>query len=129
MSLRNSNSLLWVLLFGAIWGIIESTAGWVMHLFHIHYMTPILILTGVLCMTVAVWKTNIPIAAFNVALVTALFKMTNLFFITIQPLSWVLAPALHILLEGLVTTLILYGMQATNLMGDVKRLFIFNKRK
>ncbi|MEG2180373.1 MAG: hypothetical protein RRZ66_07420 [Bacteroidales bacterium] len=128
MSLQNSKNLLWILLFGTIWGIIESTVGWVIHLFHIHYLTPVLILTGVLCMTVTVWKTNITIAAFYVALVTALFKMSNLFFITIQPLSWVLAPVLHILFEGLVTALIIYSLQATQLEG-VKRLFIFNKRK
>ena len=129
MIIRKTNTTFWILLAGSVWGIVEGTAGWIIHLFHIHHLTPLLILTGVICMMIAVIKTKRPEAAFKVAGVTAVLKLTNLFLLTHQPLSWVLAPVIHILSEGLIVALILYCAKAIVQSPGLRYFSIYNKRK
>lgn len=124
------NKLLWIILFGTIWGIIESTGGWLIHLLHIHYyFTPSLILIGIVCMILGVNKTNLPMGAFSVAIIASLFKLSNLLFISPYPSSWVLIPSFYILMEGLVVTLILHLVQTLISKYQVKSIIIFKKVK
>lgn len=129
MNKRKSEKQFWILKFGVIWGIIEGTVGWVFHLLHIHYMTPVLILIGIVCMIMAIMKTQDNTAPFRVAAIASLFKLSNLLLLTYQPASWVLAPVTHILFEGILVSAIAYGVKYLNINSNLRRLLILIKRK
>lgn len=129
MNNRKSEKQFWILTFGIIWGIMEGTIGWVFHLLHIHYMTSLLILTGVICMIMSILKAQDSTAAFKVAVIASLFKLTNLFLLTYQPISWVLSPVTHILLQGVLVSAIAYGMKYLKVHTILRRLLIGIKQK
>lgn len=95
-----SKGLYSIIVLGSIWGIIEATLGWVLHLFHIPGVCIILYSIAAVIMTLAVLNTEKASSAFMVALVAAIIKSTNLIIGTVPPF-WVINPTVSIVLEGL----------------------------
>lgn len=104
----------WILLCGVLWGIIEATFGWVIHLAHLNAMTPLLILAGVFCMALAYRKTGSTNSVMAVSGIAAALKTLNLFLLTWQSPLWVLKPAMHILCEGLAVFVLLCSFHYYN---------------
>ena len=98
--------LLTVLFWGSIWGIIEATLGWVLHATHLHHGTSnILFAFGIFCMLSATARTGKgPVAVMLTAVVAAIIKMCD-FFLPGGTVG-VLHPALYILLEGAMISVI-----------------------
>lgn len=89
-----------IILLGSIWGIIEATLGWSLHILHLPGSNLILYSVATLIMMLAVQNTKKASSAFIVALVAAIIKSTNLIIGTVPPF-WVINPAVSIVLEGL----------------------------
>ncbi len=106
--LNRNKGIFWVLLFGVVWGLVEGSLGWFVHLFHLRVFTPLLVITGIGCMSLAVVKTNTSLSALKVGLIAALLKSMNVLLLTYEPLSWVFSPVVHILLESVAVTFIFY---------------------
>lgn len=98
--------LLTVLFWGSIWGIIEATLGWVLHATHLHHGTSnILFAFGIFCMLSATARTGKgSVAVMLTAVVAAIIKMCD-FFLPGGAVG-VLHPALYILLEGAMITVV-----------------------
>ena len=98
--------LLTVLFWGSIWGIIEATLGWVLHATHLHHVTSnILFAFGIFCMLSATARTGKgSVAVMLTSVVAAIIKMCD-FFIP-GAAEGVLHPALYILLEGAMITVV-----------------------
>ena len=98
--------LLTVLFWGSIWGIIEATLGWVLHATHLHHGTSnILFAFGIFCMLSATARTGKgSVVVMLTAVVAAIIKMCD-FFIP-GAAEGVLHPALYILLEGAMITVV-----------------------
>lgn len=98
--------LLTVLFWGSIWGIIEATLGWVLHATHLHHGTSnILFAFGIFCMLSATARTGKgPVAVMLTAVVAAIIKMCDIFLP--GGTVGVLHPALYILLEGAMITVV-----------------------
>ena len=98
--------LLTVLFWGSIWGIIEATLGWVLHATHLHHGTSnILFAFGIFCMLSATARTGKgSVVVMLTAVVAAIIKMCD-FFIP-GAAEGVLHPALYILLEGAMISVI-----------------------
>lgn len=98
--------LLTVLFWGSIWGIIEATLGWVLHATHLHHGTSnILFAFGIFCMLSATARTGKgSVAVMLTAVVAAMIKMCD-FFLPGGAVG-VLHPALYILLEGAMITVV-----------------------
>ena len=98
--------LLTVLFWGSIWGIIEATLGWVLHVAHLHHGTSnILFAFGMFCMLSATAHTGKgSVAVMLTAVVAAIIKMCD-FFLPGGAVG-VLHPALYILLEGAMITVV-----------------------
>lgn len=129
MTKNRLNSYFWILLYGTIWGILECSFGWIAHLLHLHYLTPILISFGIFIMSMGIIKTGKVQTAFKIACIAAILKTSNILFITYQPLSWVLSPAFYILMEGLVATLVVYCLKELTSSHFMQYLFLKNKRR
>ncbi|MGL5562866.1 MAG: hypothetical protein ACRDCN_09620 [Tannerellaceae bacterium] len=89
-----------IILLGSIWGMIEATLGWTLHILHFPGSNLILYTIAVTIMMLAILNTKKASSAFMVALVAAIIKLTNLVIGTIPPF-WVINPAVSIILEGL----------------------------
>lgn len=92
-----------IVFWGAVWGILEATLGWFMHLMHFKGEALVLYPMGLFCMMMAVRQSGQVSAAVKVAVVAALVKLVNLFMLPAVPVFHVTNPAVAIFLEGLVT--------------------------
>ena len=91
--------LLTVLFWGSVWGIIEASLGWVLHATHLHHGTSnILFAFGIFCMLSAAARSGKgSVAVMLTAVVAAVIKLSDLL---LPGVEGVLHPALYILLEG-----------------------------
>lgn len=98
--------LLTILFWGSIWGLIEATLGWVLHATHLHHGTSnILFAFGIFCMLSATARTGKgSVVVMLTAVVAAIIKMCD-FFLPGATVG-VLHPALYILLEGAMISVI-----------------------
>ena len=96
----NSNRSLLIGL-GALWGLSEATLGWGMHLLHLPYRSLVLFPIGLFLMLYGVRRTGKARAAWQIAMIAALIKLTNLLMPGIFPAYYVINPAVAVLLEGL----------------------------
>lgn len=88
---------------GALWGILEATLGWALHLIHFKGEALILYPFGLMCMLMAFKQTLQLSSVMKVAMVASLIKLVNLFMVPVVPIYHVTNPAVAIALEGLVT--------------------------
>ena len=105
--MKTKLTLLWAVLFwGSIWGIIEASMGWLMHVAQIHHGTSTILYSfGICCMFAASTRSGKGAQAVMLtAVVAAAIKLVDLFL----PGSAqnVLHPACYILLEGAMTAAI-----------------------
>lgn len=100
-----------ILLLGGIWGLLEATVGWLMHLMHLKGTFFILFPIGLWLMLKGVRQTGRPVIAFYIACIAAMIKLSNLLFNVAVPPYYVFNPAISIVLEGSVTFIILGVMQ------------------
>lgn len=85
---------------GALWGLLEATAGWGMHVWHLPYKSLLLFPIGAACMLTGVYRAGRSGTALEIAAVAALIKLTNLFMPGYFPIYYVVNPAVAIALEG-----------------------------
>lgn len=97
------NRLKTVIFWGALWGILEATLGWLLHLVHFKGEVLVLYPFGLMCMMMAARQSGQISAAIKVAAVASLVKLINLFMLPSVPVYHVTNPAIAIFLEGLVT--------------------------
>lgn len=97
-----------ILFWGALWGIAESTLGYVLHIFSIALPG----LPGLLMFPIAfifmhqVYEsTRNPVSIIQTAVIAALIKLTDLFFGGLIPI-YVINPALSLLMEGFAVALV-----------------------
>lgn len=90
---------------GALWGLLEATVGWGMHLLHLPYRSLLLFPIGVAFMMTGVYRTGRSGMALEIAAVAALIKLTNLLTPGFFPLYYVVNPAIAIALEGAAVSL------------------------
>lgn len=105
--MKTKLTLLWAVLFwGSIWGIIEASMGWLMHVAQIHHGTStILYSLGICCMFAASTRSGKGAQAVMLtAVVAAAIKLVDLFLP--GSAQSVLHPAFYILLEGAMTAAI-----------------------
>ncbi len=99
MNQRTSKSL--VLGLGAIWGVIEASIGWLLHLLHMPGKGYILFSIGLCIMLYGVYSTQKKSVSVWIAAIAALIKLSNLGMPGTFPAYFVINPAVSILLEGL----------------------------
>lgn len=92
-----------IIFWGALWGILEATLGWVLHLVHFKGEVLLLYPFGLICMMMAAKQTGQMSAIVKVAGVAAMVKLVNLFMLPSVPVYHVTNPAVAIFLEGAVT--------------------------
>lgn len=85
---------------GALWGLVEATLGWGMHLLHIPFRSLFLFPIGLFFMLYGVYHVGEARAALRIATVAALIKLTNLMMPGYFPVYYVVNPAVAIWLEG-----------------------------
>lgn len=105
--MKTKLTLLWTVLFwGSMWGILEASIGWVLHVFQLHHgISTILYAFGIACMFAAATRSGKGAhAVMLTAVVAAAIKLVDLF-LPGSPQS-VLHPAFYILLEGAMTVVI-----------------------
>lgn len=100
-----------IVFWGALWGILEATLGWALHLIHFKGEVLVLYPFGLMCMLMA-FKQSLQLSSvIKVAIVASLIKLVNLFMIPVVPIYHVTNPAIAIVLEGLVTWVFCIGYQ------------------
>lgn len=92
-----------VLFWGALWGILEATLGWFLHLMHFNGVVLVLYPFGLMCMLLAAKQTGKTSSIIQVAIVASVIKLVNLFMSPELPIYYTTNPAVAIFLEGLVT--------------------------
>lgn len=94
-----------ILFFGALWGLLEATLGYVLHVSAAPVAGFLMFPVGFAMMWQAKQRTNSVYAPFQVASVAAGIKLINLFFVPL----WITAvnPAAAILLEGIFVAVLL----------------------
>jgi len=92
-----------IIFWGALWGILEASLGWFLHLIHFKGEVLVLYPFGLMCMMTAAKQTGQFSAVIKVAAVASLVKLVNLFMLPAVPVYHVTNPAIAIFLEGLVT--------------------------
>lgn len=97
------NKLKTIIFWGALWGILEASLGWVLHLIHFKGEVLLLYPFGLLCMMMAARQTGETATIVKVAFVAATVKLINLVMHPAVPVFHVTNPALAIFIEGLVT--------------------------
>ena len=97
------NNLKTIIFWGALWGILEATVGWFLHLIHFKGEVLLLYPFGLMCMMMAAKQTGQISSVMKVAGVASLVKLLNLFMLPAVPVYHVTNPAVAIFLEGLVT--------------------------
>jgi len=97
-----------VLIYGSLWGILEATAGAVLHLFMFPYAGAVMANVGFFVMAAAASSTVRPKYLPLMGLVAALFKVMDAFILAV-PLweRMIVNPAVAIILESLAFTLVL----------------------
>lgn len=91
-----------IALAGIMWGILEATLGGIIHAIHINGLSIVLESAGVFAMMYAVINTKKAASAFLVACIATTLKLADIPLMGWIPFTWVLRPAVHILLEGIV---------------------------
>lgn len=104
---RNMTILFW----GALWGILEASLGWFLHLIHFKGEVLILYPFGLMCMLLAAKQTAKTSSVLKVAGVASVIKLVNLFMYPAVPFYHVVNPAVAIFLEGLVTFVFCVSVQ------------------
>lgn len=98
-------SFLTILFWGSIWGIIEATLGWVLHATSLHHGTSnILFAFGIFCMLSASARSGKSSAVMLTAIVASVIKLADFLLPGVE--GGVLHPAMYILLEGALVTVI-----------------------
>lgn len=90
-----------IIFWGAVWGVMEATLGWFLHLIHFRGELFLLYPIGLFCMIMAATQTGSSSSVIKVAAVASIIKLVNLFMLPIVPVFHVTNPALAIFLEGL----------------------------
>jgi len=98
-----------IFFWGVLWGVLESSLGFILHYFHLPLIGLLLFPVGFFCMYMAAKSTGKSSIAMSVAVVAATIKLSNLFFTPI--LLDVINPVFSILLEGAVSFLFLRIVQ------------------
>ena len=118
-----------ILFYGAVWGLIEATFGYINHHFHLHMANLILFPIGLACMVYASGRLNfhsyIPLA---VAFVATLIKLTSLAFPIGDHLFRIINPCINMMGEGtfiLVAILIFKIEDYTITLRGTGLLYIF----
>lgn len=94
-----------VLFWGSLWGLLEATLGWVLHLIHFKGEALILYPFGLFCMMNVMQGKHRASLCMYVAVVAAIIKLVNLWMLPVVPAYWVVNPAIAIALEGAVFAL------------------------
>ena len=97
------NNLKTIVFWGSLWGILEASLGWCLHLIHFKGEVLVLYPFGLMCMMMVAKQTKQMSAVIKVAGVASLVKLVNLFMLPAVPVYHVTNPAVAIFLEGLVT--------------------------
>ena len=97
------NKLKTIISWGALWGILEASLGWVLHLIHFKGEVLLLYPFGLLCMMMAAKQTGETATIVKVAFVASMVKLINLAMHPAVPVFHVTNPAIAIFIEGLVT--------------------------
>lgn len=92
-----------IIFWGACWGVLEATLGWLLHLIHFKGEVLIQYPLGLLCMMMAFKQTGKTSSVFKVAVIASIVKLTNVLINPAVPFYYVTNPAIAIILEGLVT--------------------------
>ncbi|MDD6552545.1 MAG: hypothetical protein PUF37_03010 [Prevotellaceae bacterium] len=95
---KKTNVILTVIFWGAIWGIVEATLGWVFHSVHFRGGSLILYTFGIFCMLSAASQSKRNGTIFGTAVVAAAIKLLDLFMP--NTFQGAVHPALYILMEG-----------------------------
>ncbi|MEA1986053.1 MAG: hypothetical protein U9N76_01020 [Candidatus Marinimicrobia bacterium] len=99
--MNNKKTITTILLFGAIWGIIEATFGHLLHFLPTGLSGMIMFPIAFYFMFTAYKITDKQSAVFGVAIVASLIKLTDLFIPINSPMS-AINPAVSIILESLI---------------------------
>ncbi len=95
-----SNTFFTILFWGSVWGIVEATLGWAIHLIHLHSGALLLYTFGIFCMLSCASRTGKGAqAVMGTAMVAAGIKLLDLFLP--MTLRGAINPAIYILLEGM----------------------------
>lgn len=92
-----------IIFWGALWGVVEASLGWFLHLIHFKGEVLVLYPFGLMCMMMAAKQSGKTSAAIKVAGVASLVKLINLLMPSATNIYHVTNPAVAIFLEGLVT--------------------------
>lgn len=95
---KKTNLILTMLFWGALWGIVEATLGWVFHAVHFRGGSLILYSFGIFCMLSAASQSERTSAIFGTAIVASLIKLLDL--LMPNTFQGAVHPALYILMEG-----------------------------
>ena len=112
-----ARTLFAVLLYGSLWGILEATAGAVLHLSMLPYTGAVMANVGFFVMAAAASSTVRPRFLPLMGLVAALLKVMDAFILAVPPWErMIVNPAVAIILESLAFTLVL-GLLGKPLIG------------
>lgn len=103
-----------ILFWGSLWGLLEATLGWGLHLIHFKGEALILYPFGLLCMMNVVRDKPSASLCLCVSGVAATIKLVNLWMLPAVPAYWVINPAIAIALEGAVFALYVKFFSATS---------------
>ncbi len=106
-----------ILFYGALWGILEATLGYLLHFTTLPVAGAIMFPIGFAIMRQARLKTESKIAPIQIAAVASCIKLVNLLFVPI----WINAfnPAMAILIEGAFATLLLRDESKVNMISSI----------
>jgi len=106
-----------ILFYGAIWGILEATFGYLLHFTTLPVAGAIMFPIGFAIMRQARIKTESKMAPLQIATIASCIKLVNLLFVPV----WINAfnPAMAILLEGAFATLLLRDESKVSVLTSV----------
>ncbi len=91
--MKKSKQLVYIAVFGALWGVIEVAAGMILHNLHVPFTGLILTIAGIITALVCVKLTNRKSALLSVAIIAAILKMLSFTFIKIGPIVGIITSA------------------------------------
>lgn len=103
LNAHDMKNLKTIIFWGACWGVLEATLGWLLHLVHFKGEVLILYPIGLMCTMMAFKQSGNMSSVLKVAGVAALVKLSNIFITPAAHFYFVTNPAIAILLEGLAT--------------------------
>lgn len=106
-----------ILLYGSIWGIVESTLGYILHLTPFHIGSLIWIPLATFFMMRVYKATGKKSSIFYIALLSATIKLLNLFLP--GSIDKVINPAISILLEGISFMVVVILMEGKNIKNPL----------